>query len=76
MAEKSVVRVVTLEIENGTLTSVKIDGEEACEVDDKTREQMFSADGPHYLGTVLYHVDPVKQLARICVHKRCKLVCG
>jgi hypothetical protein len=76
MEQESPLRVVTLEILDGNLITVKIDGEIACEVDEKTREEIFAEGGPQYLGTILYHVDPVTKMARICVHKRCRLVCG
>jgi hypothetical protein len=77
MAPEPKTSVVTLVIKDGSLDTVIIDGAPACEVDDETRENIFApGNGPIYVGTVLYSVDPTTKMARICVHKRCRLVCG
>jgi hypothetical protein len=74
--EESITRVVTLEIENGRVTRVLIDGEEPHELAQESRDAIFASEnGPRYVSTILYHVDPVTSRAMICVHKNCVLVC-
>ena len=69
-------RVVTLEIQNGRIERVLIDGEEPHELSPEGREDLFASEnGPRYVGTILYSVDPVTHMARICVHRNCVLVC-
>jgi hypothetical protein len=64
-------QTVTLEIVNGVVDRVLINGHEGHEVDASTRDQFF-AQGPQYVSTVLYNAAD----RGICVHRRCVLVCG
>ena len=68
--------LVTLEIVDGKLTNVLIDGVEPDIVDQKTRDEIFaSPNGPRYVSTIMYAVHPGTQASCIWVHKNCVLVC-
>jgi len=66
---------ITLEIEDGRVTRVQINGEDAAEADEKLRESLFqSENGPRYLGTILYSADAATGMCCAWVHQNCRLV--
>ena len=59
MAEYRNRATITLEIEDGRVTRVQINGEDALEADEKLIESLFqSENGPRYLSTILYSTAP------------------